>query len=98
MLHYVNLQNKNISLKAIHFYDKIKLILDPPGLSKKTGCDTNGGRIQKSPKMWLRNIWTVPDLTMTSDTHQRQAQFVPDELSKCFSLFFWFQTRLLEFQ
>jgi hypothetical protein len=29
------LQNITYFLKPIHFFDKIKLILDPPGLSKK---------------------------------------------------------------
>ena len=35
MPHYVNSQNSKFSLKAIYFFDKIKLILDPLGLSKQ---------------------------------------------------------------
>ena len=33
--HYVNLQNTTFSSKPIHFFDKIKLILNSPGLNKK---------------------------------------------------------------
>ena len=38
------------SLKAINFFDKIKLILDPPGLSKKNQADiTNYVLLQNMP-------------------------------------------------
>ena len=32
---YVNLVNSGFSMKPIHCFDKVNLILDPPGLSKK---------------------------------------------------------------
>ena len=35
MPHYINLQNATFSLKAIHFFDKIKLILDDSGLTEQ---------------------------------------------------------------
>ena len=37
--YYVYLQNTTFSFKPIHFFDKIKLILDTPGLNKKNWAD-----------------------------------------------------------
>ena len=37
------------SLKAINFFDKIKLILDPPGLSKTNQTDINNYVLQNMP-------------------------------------------------
>ena len=53
--HYVNLQNTTFTLKPIHFFDNIMLILDPPGLKKTNQVNINI-HIQFQSDVWNTNI------------------------------------------